>query len=160
VNTQTVPSSSAKLNALVTVLVVDDESQAREICLNVVEDAGLRARTASTTEEALAAMDESPVDIVITDLQVPRMGGIELLRHIRQVSPHVAVMVLTQYGTIETAIEATRLGAELLLKRRDRLPPNAVARLETIAELAVRLRETIRRLSDCWESGRGSAPLI
>lgn len=50
--------------------------------------------------------------------------------------------------------------AELLLKRRDRLPPNAIARLETIAELAVRLRETIRRLSDCWESSRGSAPLI
>jgi two-component system response regulator HydG len=72
---------------------------------------GLRARTASTTEEALAAMEESPVDIVITDLQVPRMGGIELLRHVRQASPQVAVMVLTQYGTIETAIEATRLGA-------------------------------------------------
>jgi signal transduction histidine kinase len=50
--------------------------------------------------------------------------------------------------------------AELLLKRRDWLPPQAVARLETIAELAVRLRETIRRLSDSWESGRGSAPLV
>ena len=110
-NTQTVPASSGKLNALATVLVVDDESQAREICLSVVEDAGLRARTVSTTEEAIAAMDESPVDIVITDLQVPSMGGIELLRHVRQVSPHVAVIVLTQYGTIETAIEATRLGA-------------------------------------------------
>jgi DNA-binding NtrC family response regulator len=111
VNIQTIPSSSEKLSAPVTVLVVDDESQARSICLNVVEDVGLRARTASTTEEALAAMDESPVDIVITDLQVPRMGGIELLRHVRQASPQVAVMVLTQYGTIETAIEATRLGA-------------------------------------------------
>lgn len=110
-NIQTIPSSSEKLSAPVTVLVVDDESQARSICLNVVEDVGLRARTASTTEEALAAMDESPVDIVITDLQVPRMGGIELLRHVRQASPQVAVMVLTQYGTIETAIEATRLGA-------------------------------------------------
>ena len=110
-NTQTVPTSSGKLSALATVLVVDDESQAREICLSVVEDVGLRARTVSTTEEALAAMDESPVDIVITDLQVPSMGGIELLRHVRQASPHVAVIVLTQYGTIETAIEATRLGA-------------------------------------------------
>lgn len=50
--------------------------------------------------------------------------------------------------------------AELLLKRRDRLPPHAVARLETIAELAVRLRETIRRLSDCYESRHRSAPLI
>jgi two-component system response regulator HydG len=111
VNTQIFPSSSGKPSAPITALVVDDESQARKVCLDVLGDVGLRARTASTTEEALAAMEESPVDIVITDLQVPRMGGIELLRHVRQASPQVAVMVLTQYGTIETAIEATRLGA-------------------------------------------------
>ena len=110
-NTQIFPSSSGKPSAPITALVVDDESQARKVCLDVLGDVGLRARTASTTEEALAAMEESPVDIVITDLQVPRMGGIELLRHVRQASPQVAVMVLTQYGTIETAIEATRLGA-------------------------------------------------
>jgi signal transduction histidine kinase len=47
--------------------------------------------------------------------------------------------------------------AELLLNRREGLPPQAIARLETIAELAVRLRETIRRLSDCWESSHDSA---
>ena len=47
--------------------------------------------------------------------------------------------------------------AEMLLKLRAELPPNAVARLETIAELAVRLRETIRRLSDCWEAQHDSA---
>ena len=110
-NTQIFPSSSGKPSAPITALVVDDESQARKVCLDVLGDVGLRARTASTTEEALAAMEESPVDIVITDLQVPQMGGIELLRHVRQASPQVAVMVLTQYGTIETAIEATRLGA-------------------------------------------------
>ncbi len=110
-STQTVPSPSGKYSAAVTALVVDDETQARKVCLDVLEDVGLRARTASTTEEALATMEECPVDIVITDLQVPQMGGIELLRHVRRHSPHVAVMVLTQYGTIETAIEATRLGA-------------------------------------------------
>ena len=110
-NTQIFPSSSGKPSAPITALVVDDESQARKVCLDVLGDVGLRARTASTTEEALAAMEESPVDIVITDLQVPQMGGIELLRHVRKASPQVAVMVLTQYGTIETAIEATRLGA-------------------------------------------------
>src|SRR5579862_1724177 len=110
-NTPMIPSASAKPGAAVTALIVDDESQARIVCQDVLESAGLRARTASTTEEALAAMEESPVDIVITDLQVPQIGGIELLRQVRKNAPHVAVMVLTQYGTIETAIEATRLGA-------------------------------------------------
>jgi len=51
------------------------------------------------------------VDIVVTDLQVPQIGGLELLKHIRANNPEISVIVLTQYGTIETAIEATRLGA-------------------------------------------------
>ncbi len=84
---------------------------ARAICTDVVEDAGLKVRTASTTEEALAVLEETTVDIVITDLKVPMVGGLELLRHVRKHTPHVPVLVLTQYGTIETAIEATRLGA-------------------------------------------------
>jgi DNA-binding NtrC family response regulator len=111
VNTDIIQPARGNPNLPVTALIVDDETQARALCTNIVEDAGLRVRTASTTEEALASLEESPVDIVITDLQVPQIGGLELLRHLRQHSPHVAVIVLTQFGTIETAIEATRLGA-------------------------------------------------
>ena len=51
------------------------------------------------------------MDIVVTDLQVPQIGGLELLKRVRASNPEIAVVVLTQYGTIETAIEATRLGA-------------------------------------------------
>ncbi len=108
---QTGQASAKGPGPSVTALIVDDETQARELCADVVEGAGLHARTASTTEEAMASVEESPVDIVITDLNVPKMGGIALLRHLRQSAPQVAVMVLTQYGTVETAIEATRLGA-------------------------------------------------
>jgi DNA-binding NtrC family response regulator len=111
VNNQTAQSAPEKLNFPVTALIVDDETQARVICTDVVEDAGLKVRTASTTEEALKMLEEITVDIVITDLKVPKVGGLELLRHVRKHIPHVPVLVLTQYGTIETAIEATRLGA-------------------------------------------------
>ena len=110
-NNQTAHAAPEKSNFPVTALIVDDETQARAICTDVVEDAGLKVRTASTTEEALAVLEEAAVDIVITDLKVPQVGGLELLRHVRKHSPHVPVLVLTQYGTIETAIEATRLGA-------------------------------------------------
>ena len=97
--------------AVVTVLVVDDEGAARNLCSDVAVEAGLRVRTAATTEQALEVLEQFPVDIVVTDLKVPQLGGLELLKRIRADYPQIAVMMLTQYGTIETAIEATRLGA-------------------------------------------------
>ncbi len=96
---------------VITILVVDDEVSARNLCSDVAVKAGLRVRTAATTEQALEELDQFPVDIVVTDLKVPQLGGLELLKRIRAGYPQVAVMVLTQYGTIETAVEATRLGA-------------------------------------------------
>jgi len=97
--------------AVVTVLVVDDEDAARNLCSDVAVEAGLRVRTAATTEQALEVLEQFPVDIVVTDLKVSQLGGLELLKRIRAGYPQIAVMMLTQYGTIETAIEATRLGA-------------------------------------------------
>ena len=94
-----------------TVLVVDDEAEARQLCADVAEEAGLRVRTAGTTEEALEILEQVPVDLVVTDMRVPELGGLDLLRRIRQNFPQVSVLVLTQYGTIESAVEATRLGA-------------------------------------------------
>jgi len=98
-------------SAVYTVLIVDDEAAARDLCSDVVREAGLRVHTSSTTEQALEFLEQLPVDIVITDLKVPLLGGIEFLKRLRESHPQVAVMVLTQYGTIETAVEATRLGA-------------------------------------------------
>ena len=94
-----------------TVLIVDDEESALQLCADIAAEVGLRVRTATTTEQALEALDEYPIDIVITDLRVPELGGLELLRRIREHYPEVSVLVLTQYGTIQTAVEATRLGA-------------------------------------------------
>jgi DNA-binding NtrC family response regulator len=94
-----------------TVVIVDDEDATRSLCHDVVTDSGLRTRTASTTEQALEILDQMPVDILITDLRVPQIGGLELLKRVRTSYPQTAVLVLTQYGTIESAVEATRLGA-------------------------------------------------
>src|SRR6202051_4815070 len=93
------------------ILIVDDEVITRNLCRDVAADAGLQVHVASTTEEALEILDQLPVDIVVTDLQVPQLGGLELLKRTRANNAEIAVMVLTQYGTIATAIEATRLGA-------------------------------------------------
>ena len=94
-----------------TVLIVDDEDATRNLCNDVVTDSGLRTRTASTTEQALEILEQMPVDILITDLRVPQIGGLELAETRSRNYPQTAVLVLTQYGTIESAVEATRLGA-------------------------------------------------
>jgi len=101
----------AARNATFSLLVVDDEVTTRNLCRDVAADAGLQVYVAPTTEEALEILDQYPVDIVVTDLQVPQLGGLELLKRTRANNAETAVMVLTQYGTIATAIEATRLGA-------------------------------------------------
>jgi len=95
----------------VTVLIVDDEDTTRHLCRDVVAESGLRTRMASTTEQALEILEQYPVDIVLTDMRVQQLGGLELLKRIRETYPQTAVIVLTQYGTIESAVEATRMGA-------------------------------------------------
>jgi DNA-binding NtrC family response regulator len=94
-----------------TVLIVDDEDTTRDLCRDIVVESGLRTRTASTTEQALEILEQYPVDIIITDLRVPEIGGLELLKRVRETHPQTPVIVLTQYGTIESAVEATRNGA-------------------------------------------------
>jgi two-component system response regulator HydG len=105
------PPPEENRQVTVAVLVVDDEATTRDLCTDVAKDAGLRARTAATTGQALEMLEQFPTDIVITDLKVPEMGGLELLKRVRAGFPHISVIVLTQYGTIESAVEAIRLGA-------------------------------------------------
>lgn len=95
----------------VVLLIVDDEQTTRDLCTAVAQQSGLRTITAASAEDALEILEQSPVDIVLTDLKLPATSGLELLKRIHDLHPHVAVMVLTQYGTIDSAVEATRMGA-------------------------------------------------
>jgi DNA-binding NtrC family response regulator len=108
---ETKVDSPAPRSATLSALIVDDEVTTRNLCRDVAADAGLQVYVASTTEEALEILDQYPVDIVVTDMQVPQLGGLELLKRTRANNAEIAIVVLTQYGTIATAIEATRLGA-------------------------------------------------
>jgi len=103
--------SVAVKSAALSLLIVDDEVITRSLCNDVALEAGLHVYASSTTEQALDILDQYPIDIVVTDLKIPQLGGLELIKRIRAGNPQVSVIVLTQYGTIETAIEATRLGA-------------------------------------------------
>ena len=109
--TPVIPIAAKNQATDLAVLIVDDEKSTCSLCAEIAREAGLAVHFAETTEEALELLERLPVDILLTDLKVPEMGGLELLKRVRAGYPHVAAMVLTQYGTIETAIEATRLGA-------------------------------------------------
>ncbi len=94
-----------------TLLVVDHEETTRELCATVAAQVGLRTSAAPCAEEALEILEQSAVDILLLDLRLPGMSGLELPKRVAGLYPHVSVMVLTHYGTIDSSIEATRIGA-------------------------------------------------
>jgi DNA-binding NtrC family response regulator len=93
------------------VLVVEGEQVSQQLCIEAAKSCGMKVSTASTEEEALEVLESSAVDIVLTDLQLQQSNGLDLLKRVRDLYPQVAVVVLTQYGTIDSAVEATRMGA-------------------------------------------------
>jgi len=93
------------------VLVVDDEAIARENLVHILTRAGHRAKAAADGREALAALAEDAYDLVLTDLRMPGMDGLELLRALRHRAPEVEVIVVTGHAAVETAVAAMRLGA-------------------------------------------------
>jgi DNA-binding NtrC family response regulator len=95
----------------ISVLVVEDEESTRKLCADVAESCGMRAIVAGSVEEALRRLESNAVDIIVTDLILPPSSGLELLKQVHEMYPQVAVVVLTQYGTIDSAVAATRMGA-------------------------------------------------
>jgi DNA-binding NtrC family response regulator len=93
------------------ILVVDDELNIRGALVTLLEKKQYQVRGAGTAEEALELLETATADLVLTDLKMPGMGGMELLRHLKQKWPDTEVLVMTAFGSIDTAVEAMRCGA-------------------------------------------------
>jgi putative nucleotidyltransferase with HDIG domain len=93
------------------VLVVDDEKVIREILADFLSMEGFWVRTAEDGHSALQEMSRHPYDLVISDLKMPKMGGLELLEVIHRTNPNVIMVIMTGFGTVETAIDAMKKGA-------------------------------------------------
>jgi putative nucleotidyltransferase with HDIG domain len=93
------------------VLVVDDEQIIREILADFLSLEGFHVRTASNGHDALRELEAHEYDLVLSDLKMPEMGGLELLGHIRSRWPHIVTVIMTAFGTVETAIDAMKRGA-------------------------------------------------
>ncbi|HEY4052905.1 MAG TPA: sigma-54 dependent transcriptional regulator [Terriglobales bacterium] len=92
-------------------LVVDDEESIRRLCSTVAEGMGFTCMEAATGEDALALLEEQPAHIILTDLVMPRMSGLEFLERVKRMLPRAEVAVMTGHGSVETAVQAMKLGA-------------------------------------------------
>ena len=93
------------------ILVVDDEENLRRVTQIKLQQAGYEAMTASDGRQALEVLSKHPQDLVVTDLKMPGMSGIDLLQRVKEEYPEVIVVVVTAFGTIESAVDAMRQGA-------------------------------------------------
>jgi DNA-binding response OmpR family regulator len=105
------PASPAAEKRRKTVLVVDDDRVGRESLAEAVAEMGYRALQAADGGTALRILDQESVDLVLTDLRMPTIDGIELLGRVRRRDSRIFVILITAFATVKTAVEAMRLGA-------------------------------------------------
>jgi DNA-binding NtrC family response regulator len=92
------------------ILIVDDEEVVRNSCRRILEPEGYSVKTAGNGSEALHILKNQEADLVLTDLMMPDMDGIEVLRNIKEKWPGVEVVIMTGYGTVKTAVRAMKIG--------------------------------------------------
>jgi two-component system, NtrC family, response regulator AtoC len=118
------------------VLVVDDEANLRRILAAMLQREGHDVHLAENGEAGLQTLREHHIDLVITDLKMPRMDGMELLREALRIAPDLPIVMLTAHGTVDNAVEALKLGAfDYLTKPFDQ------TEIRTVIRKALRTRD-------------------
>jgi two-component system response regulator AtoC len=92
-------------------LIVDDEQSIRRLCVTVGEALGFVCLEAASGESALAVLEEQPAHMILTDMVMPHMSGLEFLEKVKKMLPRTEVAVMTGHGSVETAVQAMKLGA-------------------------------------------------
>jgi two-component system nitrogen regulation response regulator NtrX len=126
------------------VLVVDDESGIRQSLTGVLEDEGYAVESVATGEECLDRLPEGAFELVLLDIWLPAMDGLDVLAHIQEIPPfeRPAVVVISGHGNIETAVKATRLGALDFLEKPLSIQKVAVAAKNAIEHRCLALENS------------------
>lgn len=134
------------------ILVVDDHRGHREALGRVFAQAGYSVRLASGGEEGLALLAGGPVELVISDMRMPRMGGLEFLKHVKLQWPTTQVIILTAFGDFVSYVEAMENGAFQFLSK-----PVRRAEILALARIAVRKARAAESLL-MGGPGNGASP--
>jgi len=121
-------------------LIVDDEQSIRRLCMTVGQGLNFVCSEAETAEAALESVETAPPDIVVTDLKLPNLSGADLLRKIREASPHTEIAIMTGHGSIESAVDAMRQGAYDYIEKP--------FRVERLRQLLQRMAEKVRLVTE------------
>ena len=140
------------------VLVVDDERTMVALLTTGLGKRGYAVVARTSAEDALAALREDDIDVVVTDLNMPHMNGLELCRRIVENRPDVPVIVLSAFGSFETAVEAIRAGAYDFVTKPVQLEPLTLSIERAIQHRA--LRAEVRELRRTIEAERGFGDLV
>jgi DNA-binding NtrC family response regulator len=121
-------------------LIVDDEQSIRRICITVGQGLGYQCAEAETAEAALETLEMSPPDLLVTDLKLPSLSGVELLRKVKEIAPRTEVAIMTGHGSVETAVDAMRQGAYDYIEKP--------FRVERLRQLLQRMAEKVRLVTE------------
>src|SRR5438067_2420934 len=144
--------------ALRSILIVDDEEPIRQVLTEVLSGHGYVVRAASDGEEALRELTARDYDALVTDVRMPRVDGLQIVRSVQEQSPDTTVIVMSAYGSHDLAIEAMKAGAYDYLGKPFR--PDEVLLVLRKAEERERLRAENRRLRREIEASRGQSGII
>lgn len=116
------------------ILIVDDEIEYQSVTSIILEDAGYITKTCSNGFEALDYISNNVVDLVITDLRMPGMSGIELIKEIKKLSIETDILVVTAFGSIESAVNAIKIGVADYFVKSDE-PADLLIKIERLAKI-------------------------
>ncbi|MGI5863852.1 MAG: sigma-54-dependent transcriptional regulator [Myxococcales bacterium] len=126
------------------ILLVDDDSSMRHVLAVILTESGYEVRAVSNGEEALAELEKHDYDLVLSDVRMPKMDGLTLLKEIRERRPELTVVVMSAYGTHDSAIEAVKAGAYDYINKP--FKPDEVVLVLRKAEERERLKRENERL--------------
>ena len=122
-----------------TILVVDDESTQRQTLAGYLRKQGFKVETASNGIQALDLARKQTIELILSDMRMPEMNGLELIREIQNVNPDIAMVVLTAFGSVEDAVEAMKSGAVDYLQK-----PIDLDQLDLIVARVLERKQLIR----------------
>ena len=140
-----------------TVLTIDDDAMVRSFFGDILEEEGYEVLSAATGAEGEAVLRQKPVDIVLLDLRLPDVDGLEILRRVKRQELNVHVIVLTAYGDVPTAVEAMKLGAYDYIDKASDSSKLKLVIQRALKELA--MRREIERLRE-EAGGYGGAWIV